>query len=97
MVWYAGGPLWIAHAGERQMTKKQQEKRMRAVVAKMQHYVATYSNQAEYASYTDKTFLDDMLYGIGIAMAEHTATDHTGPGGYERFKETLRKHLGSQS
>lgn len=70
-----------------------QQKRMRAVVAKMQSYVATYSEQAHFDIYTDKTFLDDMLYGIGISMQIGTATDYTGPGGYERFKQALREHL----
>lgn len=66
-------------------------KRMREMVALFQHYVATYSNQSHYETYSDKTFLDDMLYGIGISIIG--AADYTGAGGYERFKQKLREHL----
>lgn len=70
-----------------------QQKRMRAIVAKFQDYVATYTEQAHYDTYQDKTFLDDMLYGIGTAIGSETAADYTGPGGYERWKQTLREFL----
>jgi hypothetical protein len=77
-------------------TKAEQEKarkRMREMVAKFHKYVGTYSSQWSYADYSDKTFLDDMLYGIGLSMQVGTPTDYTGAGGYERFKEALRQHL----
>jgi hypothetical protein len=67
--------------------------RMREMVAKLQEYVRTYSDQAHYEDYSDKTFLDDMLYGIGLSMQVGTPTDFTGAGGYERFKQKLREHL----
>ena len=78
-----------------QRSKKldRQRKRMRQMVAKYQEYVASYDQQSYYADYSDKTFLDDMLYGIGLSMQIDTATDYTGAGGYERFKQTLREHL----
>lgn len=70
-----------------------EQKRMRKIVAKMQEYVATYSQQTSYDMYSDKTFLDDMLYGIGLALQIGSAKDNTGAGGYERFKQELREHL----
>lgn len=76
------------------MNKRDTEKRkelVRARVAAFQHYVATYSNQPGYQEYSDKTWIDDILYGLGICMKD--ATDYTGPGGYERFKQYLREHL----
>lgn len=73
------------------------KKRMKLVVQYFQGYVRTYSEQDEYQSYSDKTFLDDMLYGVGTALQIGTATDYSGPGGYERFKEKLRQHLGDHS
>lgn len=74
-------------------SEKVSKERMRATVAKFQDYVATYDKQSEYDSYLDKTFLDDMLYGIGISLQIGTAADYTGAGGYERFKQKLREHL----
>lgn len=70
---------------------------MRNVVENFQKYVATYTSQAHYDEYSDKTYLDDMLYGIGLSMAVDTATDYSGPGGYERFKEFLRQHIGTNN
>lgn len=81
------------------MKKRDAEKRrarMRAVVSKFQTYVGTYHRQAYYEDYSDKTYLDDMLYGIGLSLAEGTPIDYTGPGGYERFKAVLFDHLSSK-
>lgn len=78
------------------MTTREHEKakkRMREMVAKFQEYVRTYSDQSHFEEYSDKTFLDDMLYGIGLSMQVGTPTDYTGAGGYERFKQKLREHL----
>jgi hypothetical protein len=76
------------------MNKREAEKRrkvMRERVKYLQDYVNTYSDQAHYEDYSDKTYLDDMLYGIGLSMAG--PADYTGHGGYERFKQFLREHL----
>jgi hypothetical protein len=70
-----------------------EQKRMRACVAKFQKYVATYDTQAQYDTYLEKTYLDDMLYGIGLSLMELKPTDYTAAGGYERFKQYLREHL----
>lgn len=66
------------------------QKRMRAVVARFQEYVRTYSDQAHYDQYRDDTFLDDMLYGIGIAMEPKKWRSGTG---FDAFKEKLRKRF----
>lgn len=66
-------------------------KRMRNMVARYQKYVAAYSDQPRYEDYMDKTYLDDMLYGLGISIIG--AADYGGPEGYERFKQLLREHL----
>lgn len=68
-------------------------RQMRERVAAFQEYVRTYSDQSSYEDYSVKTFLDDMLYGIGLSMQIGTPTDYTGAGGYERFKQALREHL----
>jgi hypothetical protein len=67
--------------------------RMRQAVAGFQLYVSTYSDQPGYQDYYDETFINDMLYGIGLAMQTGTPTDYSGPGGFERFKQRLREHL----
>lgn len=68
-------------------------KKMRAAVAQLQGYVGTYDTQLHYQDYTDKTYVDDMLYGIGLSMQHLMPSDFSGAGGYERFKQYLREHL----
>ena len=77
------------------MRKERRQARMRLAVAKLTMYMKTYADQAGYADYSDKTFIDDVLYGLGVALGG--ATDHySGPDGYERFKAYLRDHLDDQ-
>jgi hypothetical protein len=76
------------------MNKRQaniRRKLMRERVASIQKYVATYTDQQHYEDYSDKTYIEDMLYGIGLSMIP---ADYRGPGGYERFKQYLREFLG---
>jgi hypothetical protein len=75
------------------MNKREAErakKRMRLIVGRLQEYVRTYSDQAHYEDYSDTIFIDDMLYGIGIALEP---LGHEGASGFDRFKEVLRKRL----
>ena len=67
------------------MTKKQ--KRMKEIVKKFQHYVSTYDIQRGYIDYSDTTFIDDMLYGIGIAISD----DYKLAPGFQKFKDMLKK------
>ena len=69
------------------MTKE--EKRMEEMVKQFQIYVATYSNQLLYKTYSDETFLDDMLYGIGLTFGK----EHEFASGYEIWKEKLKNFL----
>ena len=45
------------------------KKRMEKMVKKFQEYVASYSRQPLYKTYSDETFLNDMLYGIGVTFS----------------------------
>lgn len=72
------------------MTKKQRHARMRKIVKSFQEYVATYDQQACYEDYEDRTFIADMLYGIGRAIDE---VKHHGPYGFEAFAEVIRSCL----
>jgi hypothetical protein len=47
---------------------KARKKRMEKIVKKFQKYVATYSDQKFYKTYSDECFVNDMLYGIVIAL-----------------------------
>lgn len=78
------------------MKKKETERHhrlMRARVAAIQHYVATYSDQAHYEDYSDETFINDMLYGIGLAM---DGIEYAQAAGFDKFKQALRERLGVQ-
>lgn len=74
------------------MPLSRKQKRMRAVVARFQEYARTYSDQAHYDQYRDETFLDDMLYGIGIALEPKKWREGRG---FDEFREMLRKRLSS--
>lgn len=50
------------------LLKKGHNKRIGGIVKKFQKYVATYSDQPYYETYSDETFINDMIYGIGIAI-----------------------------
>jgi hypothetical protein len=74
------------------MTPRARRKRMHNIVAAFQQYVADYDKQAAYEDYSDKTFIDDMLYGIGIALDGHSNANALG---YENWKRQLLAHLTS--
>lgn len=63
-------------------------KRMRLIVGRLQEYVRTYSDQAHYEDYSDTIFIDDMLYGIGLALEP---LEHQGATGFDKFKAALRQ------
>jgi len=78
------------------MNKRETERRrrlMRARVGSIQHYVATYSDQAHFEDYSDDTFINDMLYGIGLAM---DGVEYAQGAGFEKFKLVLRERLAQQ-
>ena len=73
----------------RQPEERREE--MRQMVKSMETYISTYKDQAYYEDYTTETFLNDMLYGIGVAIyPEKYQYSH----GFEEWKDELRKFLG---
>jgi hypothetical protein len=95
MSWYDDGSE-EEHQGAQRRKAAQREvlarqARMRGIVAEFQKYVATYTEQAHYDDYLDNTYLNDMLYGIGISMGQ----EYVGAEGFQRFKRVLIEHLGS--
>ena len=71
---------------------KPEQQRMFDAVDSLQKYMATYDKQPMYLDYREKTFIDDVLYGLGVALSQK----YCFAGGFERFKGFLRKHLGQQ-
>lgn len=71
------------------LTRKQ--KRMRDAVDRLTKYMQTYPSQYKYMDYSDRCFIDDVLYGLGIALEPNV---YKGAGGYELFREAvLLPHL----
>lgn len=66
------------------------QKRMELMVKYLQRYLETYDAQVGYKNYTDQTFIDDVLYGLGVALnpEKHQYSD-----GYERWKNELLEFL----
>lgn len=67
-------------------------KQRRAALKFLTNYFKTYDKQASWDKVSDKTFLDDALYGIGVALDEK---QHSYAQGWDRFKEKLLEHLGA--
>lgn len=72
---------------ERRATKAQ--KRMITAVAYMTGYMSNYAKQIDYENYSDETLIDDVLYGLGVALSE----EHRFASGFEAFKIKMRAHL----
>src|ERR1700735_1863634 len=72
--------------GAAKITASKRRARMRKIVEAFQVYVATYTDQPSYEDYSDKTFTEDMLYGIGLALNPEKFHSSSG---YERFKSDV--------
>jgi hypothetical protein len=71
------------------LTKRQ--KRMQKIVAAMQLYVRTYTEQQQsYLDYSDETFINDMLYGIGLSL---DPKGFYAASGFDKFKAALKRYL----
>lgn len=71
-------------------TPDARQRRMQRMVAAMQLYVSTYTEQTSYMDYSDETFINDMLYGIALALDRKQFYASTG---FDRFKKRLRGYL----
>ncbi len=72
----------------KRLTAKQ--KRMQGAIRYLRDYMATYEAQAGCLNYTDKTLIDDVLYGLGVALDPRL---YQYASGYSAWKEKLREHL----
>jgi len=64
--------------------------RMKTTVAYLQNYMSTYSDQTGYEDYSDETLINDVLYGLGMAIDPE---NNQRANGFLRFKDILIEHL----
>lgn len=70
------------------LTKK--EKRMKAAITSLTHYMVTYGYDEDNYGWTDKSFINDVLYGLGVALH---GDKYKFANGYDEWKKELIKHL----
>jgi hypothetical protein len=58
----------------------------------MAEYVRAYRMEQYLADYTRKTYLLDMLYGLGVSLGPF-GSDYRFAGGFDKFKAELRELL----
>jgi hypothetical protein len=63
-----------------------QREKIRKAVALMKAYIDTYDNQPYYKDFTEGTFIEDMLYGIGMAL---NPKEYEWADGFQKFKQRL--------
>ena len=66
-----------------------QGERMKRAVEYMRKFMDTYDQQQGYQDYSDRTYIDDVLYGLGASLSG----EYEFAGGYRKFREVLREHL----
>ena len=81
-----------AVAGQVQRVVMRGPRHMKQAVCRFQEYMATYHEQEGYENYSAETFIDDVLYGLGVAIEPR---DHQFAQGFDRFKKKLTRHLGA--
>lgn len=80
--------LWNVLNMAKAMTKDKHNEKFDIVkaVEHMQKYWDTYDCQDRYEDYSEQMFLDDALYGIGVAMYKDK---YRFANGYDKFKDFL--------
>jgi hypothetical protein len=68
------------------MTRQQ---RMERAVAYLRNFMATYDQQQGYGDYSDETYINDVLYGLGVSLSD----EYQFAGGFRKFLTLLRDHL----
>jgi len=71
-----------------ELTPEQQ--RVKKAIKFLKRYINTYESQRGYLNYDDTTIIDDILYGLGLALDEKKYSFYSG---FMTFKAFLRKHL----
>lgn len=66
------------------------QKRMELMVKYLQRYLETYDKQVGYKNYEDETFINDVLYGLGVAL---NPEKHQYAIGFDLWKKELIEFL----
>lgn len=53
---------------ERQLSPAKAKKRMKCAVVYLQDFMRTYDQQHGYETYSDSILIQDVLYGLGVAL-----------------------------
>ena len=70
------------------LTPKQE--RVKKAVEYLKNYINTYDSQYGYLDYSDAVIIDDILYGLGVALDDKK---YQMGSGFKEFKKVLRDHL----
>jgi hypothetical protein len=68
---------------------KTRMKRMERAVAYMKKFMDTYDQQQGYGDYSDETYINDVLYGLGASLSG----EYEFAGGFRKFRALLLEHL----
>jgi hypothetical protein len=60
------------------------------MVQYLQQYMNTYDHQYGYENYSDFTFIEDVLYGLGVAL---NPKEHQFANGFDVWKKKLVEHI----
>lgn len=69
------------------------QERMENAVEYMTEYMRTYPTQYGYKDYSDETYIDDILYGLGASLDGKYRFAQ----GFDQFKKRLLEHLEDKS
>lgn len=78
---------------EKPIPKTDRQKHVAKGIAYLTRYMQTYDQQYGHLDYPDETIINDVLYGLGVALDEK---EYKYGDGFEKFKERLREHLARQ-
>jgi len=68
----------------------EQQKKVKKAIEYLQNYMQTYDKQGGYLDYTDETIINDVLYGLGVAIG---GKEYEFAQGFKKFKKRLITHL----
>lgn len=66
------------------------KERMKLMVMYLKRYMETYDKQPGYENYGDDTLINDVLYGLGVAL---DPDNHTFASGFDLWKKKLVEHI----
>lgn len=67
------------------------QKHVKHAIEYLTKYMVTYNKQHGYLDYTDETIIDDVLYGLGVAISG--GREYQMANGFAKFKARLAKHI----